>query len=160
MGMDTPLGLLASSSSRLLSPQSSSTTSPSYPYQPEQVTQNRLLCLCTCCSFCLGCPSPPHFTCSIRLQSLLPGNVPSLPAGLAPTGLGASLGPRCPCLPPSQHWSPLSENSQGWAYPLIPKDQIPKAQARYITMVVESHWIHGNLVPEGSLEITKATLSL
>lgn len=43
---------------------------------------------------------------------------------------------------------------------MIPKDQIPKAQARYITMVVESHWIHGNLVPEGSLEITKATLSL
>lgn len=54
----------------------------------------------------------------------------------------------------------LFVHSQGWAYPLIPKDQIPKAQARYITMVVESHWIHGNLVPEGSLEITEATLSL
>lgn len=54
----------------------------------------------------------------------------------------------------------LFEHSQGWAYPLIPKDQIPKAQARYITMVVESHWIHGNLVPEGSLDITEATLSL
>ena len=54
----------------------------------------------------------------------------------------------------------LFVHSQGWAYPLIPKDQIAKAQARYITMVVESHWIHGNLVPEGSLEITEATLSL
>lgn len=165
MGMDTsssrlcPLGLLAPSSFQDFCVPSPLHHFPLLPIPARAGhTKQASVPLRPAVPSAWGCPSPPHFTCAIRLQSLLTGNLPSLPA--ASHLLGWVLQPRL-LMPTSITASvtTLFEHSQGWAYPLIPKDQIPKAQARYITMVVESHWIYGNLVPEGSLDITEATLS-
>ena len=109
-------------------------------------TQSRPLCLCTGCALCLGCLPlfPLHFTCLTRLQSLLPGKFPSSPPALHPPGLGApSLGPQCPCSPPSQHLSPhvhayspsLSRTKGGYLTVLSFQGLGPDT---YTQMVVES----------------------